>query len=800
MAEIANSRRTVVSAMRRRGWTIAGTAASTAIVTALGAVACGGADEDGYGDDYGEQAQTTPLAPRLDPNTIPKFVNQFVRLPTYKPTVIRDSNGKVVRKDFNVTMAKFQDQQLPPPFPRTLLFGYGGQVKVGTNCPITEETEAKVIAAGNCASEFMRNSPGPTFEQTRLIPARINFDNQLLGEHPLPVDPTLEWANPNNFPRPNPPFLPFPPGYPQAQSPITHVTHTHGIEVKPEFDGTPDLWFTPGAAIRGPEFVSTTYTQPSSNLSAPFWYHDHSFGVTRLDVGMGLSGFAFLRDPANRLDNPPAGTPDVLPRGEFEVPMIVQDRSFRTDGSIFYPVAQQSDPTLPGVVPDIHPYWVLLNDQDTILVNGRVWPNMNVKRALYRFRILNSANQRFFQLRFSNGMTFRVIGGDGGFHQRVVTTDNVLLGVTERADLLVDFRNIAAGTKIVMQNTSLRNPPVGPAPDGNDGVVMQFTVQDPQVAPPPGALPATPQPIPTLVPDRPERLLIQNVQTDEAGRILQAELDGQLFHELTTELPTIGATEDWTFINTTPLDHNKHVHLIQFLLMERRAINAPLYLADWIAVNGNPPFDHPTLKLPLNPPEQPNRYMLGAPQAPLAHEIGWKDTIRTPANQITRIRVRWAIQSPQPGNLVGINTFPIDPINGVGFVWHCHLLEHEDNEMMRPLTVIPTWRFGTSYPVGMRNNPGRAQGLVDFNGVNFQARVAHTSFLPPNLRFDQWERINNGNGEWQPQIIYNVGDRVFKDEFVWRALRRHQAIPFVNEPGINPLFWARVIRIPGTTP
>jgi FtsP/CotA-like multicopper oxidase with cupredoxin domain len=724
------------------------------MITALGAVACGGADVTGS-QGMGEQPQTTSLAPRLDPNTIPKFVNQFVRLPTYKPTVVRDSKGKVIRKEFNVSMAKFTDQQLPPPLPRTLLFGYGGQVKVG-NCPITEETEAKVIAAGKCASEFRRNSPGPSFEQTRFIPARINFSNQLTGEHPLPVDPTLDWANPNNFPKPNPPFLPFPPGYPQAQSPITHVTHTHGIEVAPEFDGTPDLWFTPGAAIRGPEFVSTTYTQPSSNQSAPFWYHDHSFGVTRLDVGMGLSGYAFLRDPAQPLDNPPPGTPDMLPRGEFEVPMIIQDRSFRTDGSIFIPIAQQSDPTLPGVVPDVHPYWVLLNDQDTIVVNGRVWPNMDVKRALYRFRILNSANQRFFQLKFSNNMPFRVIGGDGGFHQTAVTVNDVLLGVTERADLLVDFRNIAPGTKIVMQNISQRNPPVGPAPDpNNDGLVMQFTVKDP-VVPPPAPLPATLNEIPDLVPDRPTRILIQNVQTDDEGRILQAELDGQLFHELTTELPTIGATEDWEFVNTTPLDHNKHIHLIQFLVLERRTIDAPRYLADWLTVNGNPPFDHPTLKLPVEP------YITGDPEPPLAHEIGWKDTVRTPANQVTRIRIRWAIQSPQPGNLIGINTFPIDAVNGVGFIWHCHLLEHEDNEMMRPLTVIPTWKFGAFYPVGNRNSPGIQRGLVDFNGVNYQARVGHRSFLPPNLRFDQWERINNGNGQWEPQIIYNVGDRLFQ--------------------------------------
>ena len=122
----------------------------------------------------------------------------------------------------------------------------------------------------------------------------IHYRNQLTGSHPLAVDPTLDWANPNNFPKPLPPFAPFPPGYPQAQSPITHTTHTHGIEVVPAFDGTPDTWFTAGG-IHGPEFVSNDYTQPSSNQSAAFWYHDHAFGVTRLDVGIGPVG---VLDPA----------------------------------------------------------------------------------------------------------------------------------------------------------------------------------------------------------------------------------------------------------------------------------------------------------------------------------------------------------------------------------------------------------------------------------------------------------------------------------------------------------------------
>ena len=128
------------------------------------------------------------------------------------------------------------------------------------------------------------------------------------------------------------------------------------------------------------------------------------------------------------------------------------------------------------------------------------------------------------------------------------------------------------GTKIVLQNVEQRQPPIGaPADPNTDGTVMQFTVvAGPTV--PPQALPGTLNSIATLTPDRPTRFLIQNVQSDDAGRLLQAELDGQLFHTLTTELPTVGSTEDWAFINTTPLTHNKHVHLIEFQVVKRQAV------------------------------------------------------------------------------------------------------------------------------------------------------------------------------------------------------------------------------------
>jgi hypothetical protein len=132
-------------------------------------------------------------------------------------------------------------------------------------------------------------------------------------------------------------------------------------------------------------------------------------------------------------------------------------------------------------------------------------------------------------------------------------------------------------------------------------------------------------------------------------------------------------------------------------------------------------------------------------------------------------------------------------VYGIGFVWHCHLVEHEDNEMMRPMTAIDIWKPNTFYPVGNVNNPGVIRGVVDFNGVNFRARVAHTSTTQtPPQRPDLWERLNNQNGDWAIQIIYDVGDRVrFADGHYYRALQAHQATA-ANAPP-NAAFWALLL-------
>src|SRR5262249_5820167 len=156
----------------------------------------------------------------------------------------------------------------------------------------------------------------------------------------------------------------------------------HGLMVKGDFDGTAEEWFT-AFGDHGPTFVSTDYTQPNDQPSTMLWYHGHSVGVTRLDIYAGLSGVDFIRDPRNPLDGP--ATP--LPSGATEIPLIIQDRGFFTDGELNFARA--------GTNP-ANPYWSVAVPSNTNLVNGKVWPNLNVDPRQYRFRVLIAPNERFY--------------------------------------------------------------------------------------------------------------------------------------------------------------------------------------------------------------------------------------------------------------------------------------------------------------------------------------------------------------------------------------------------------------------
>ena len=158
---------------------------------------------------------------------------------------------------------------------------FGGQVKI----------------PGSSHTEFVRSVPGPVFENTRGMPTLLNWRDGSSDRTFLPVDPTLHWANPRTIEVPEPPFTAFPPGYADAQFPVPHVTHTHGLVVRPQFDGTAEEWFTP-FGHRGPAFVSRDYDMPNEQPATQLFYHDHVMGVTRLGVYAGSVGAAyFIRDP-----------------------------------------------------------------------------------------------------------------------------------------------------------------------------------------------------------------------------------------------------------------------------------------------------------------------------------------------------------------------------------------------------------------------------------------------------------------------------------------------------------------------
>lgn len=630
----------------------------------------------------------------LDPALIPKFETQLTKPPAFSPFVCKIGFSRCFRKPgrkwhfYFVEMRQFTQQMLPKGFPKTKVWGYAGLIK-------DPKTGRRTYAM---------SSPGPTFEAVRDIPATVKWINKIKGPHLFPVDPTLHWANPNRMKHPHKPWPPFPPGFRKAQKPVPLVTHLHGGEVPPAFDGHPDAWFTrksfwfPWCRKKGPAYKTSLYTYPNTQNPTTLWYHDHALGITRLNVYAGLAGFYLLRNPKkehksghNPFDFQQDGEryvyqdpfqcsehkgPYPLPSGPYEIPLVIQDKSFYTDGSLAFPTT--------GNNPNIHPYWQPEFFGNTITVNGKVWPNLDVERRQYRFRILNGSNARFYNLRLSNGMPFIQIGTDGGFLPKPVELTSLLLAPAERADILIDFSCIEPGTKIVLLNDANAPYPDGNPPDPDTtGQIMQFTV--PALSPMPVKPPRLPKRLnvlPPLQPDSPKRVLtlVEEMGPDGPVRVL---LNGQPWSAPVTEKAKVGSTEEWWLVNLTADTHPIHLHLVQFQLYNRQNFNVEEYTKKWEEVNGMPPADPPTV-VPVEP------YLVGPPIPPDPNEMGWKDTIRANPGQVTRIRVRFAPQSVPPCFAKpGMNLFPFDPTAKPGYVWHCHILDHEDNEMMRPYQVEP---------------------------------------------------------------------------------------------------------------
>ncbi|MGZ4869604.1 MAG: multicopper oxidase family protein [Halobacteriota archaeon] len=600
-------------------------------------------------------APTVAAIDPSDPTQIPKWENQLTGPP---PVYVSDPG---TANTYTVTMKQFEQQILPPSTGMTTTtWGYSGLAK-------------DAVTGQNIGSTPIQNSPGPTFETQKGTPITVKWTNEITSSSLFAVDPTIHWANPKNMPTPTAPFLPFPPGYSDAQSPVPLVTHLHGAEVAPTSDGGPSGWFTSDGR-HGPTYSGgpdganyATYQYPNSQPPTTLFYHDHALGMTRLNLASGLAGFYLERDK----NDPNA---NKLPSGKYEVPLAIQDRSFNPDGSFAFPSA--------GVNPDVHPYWQPEFFGDTIMVNGKVWPNMNVDQGQYRFRIVDGSNARFYTLRMSNGMSFTQIGADGGYLRAPVTETSFTIAPGERADILVDFSKIAAGTKITLINSANTPFPSGDSvnPD-TTGQIMQFTVGS-NAGQKARNLPAILNPhlnkFPSLGnPSTTRTKTLYEVEGDNGP--LMVTLDGQMWDAPISETPKLGATELWKIPNLTMDTHPIHIHLTQWQVVSRQTFDVARYTADWIAANGGlqPPFpmDHATVPL------DPTNYLTGTPRGPDANEQGWKDTVRMNPNEVTIVKVRFA---PTDGS----KNFPFDARIGPGYVWHCHIVDHEDNEMMRPYKVI----------------------------------------------------------------------------------------------------------------
>ncbi|MGR7023027.1 multicopper oxidase domain-containing protein [Geodermatophilus sp. URMC 62] len=438
--------------------------------------------------------------------------------------------------------------------------------------------------------------------------------------------------------------------------------HLHGGNTAADSDGGP-LDTVPHGGAR-------THHYDNAQAATALWYHDHAMATGRLNVLAGLAGLYLLRDD----DDPGDGS--RLPGGPYEVPLLLQDRSFADDGSLAYPVAS---------VPGSPRTWVPEFFGDVSTVNGRAWPTLGVDRGRYRFRIVNAANSRFYRLRFlrdAAALPFWQIGTDGGLLDAPVPLDVVTLGPGERADLVVDFSDLPPGTDVVLGNDAPA-PYRSGAPGDTGGPalpeVMRFTVGE-QV----GTAPALPARLRAVPVTRLEGLPVAATRTmtlvhamDMAGGPMMALLNNRTFAsaDYTTAPVAADTVEQWEFVNGTGVAHPIHLHYTQFQVLDRQQADVRSYSADTYGPGQPMPDTGPY------PPPPATPYLLGRPRPPAAEERGWKDTVVALPGEVTRIRVPFGAGAAGGAPLAMGSTFRGE------YVWHCHLLEHEDNEMMQRFVV-----------------------------------------------------------------------------------------------------------------
>lgn len=549
----------------------------------------------------------------LDPLTQPQFVNA---LPF--PATLTGNSHEITLSQFNQGLGVFDPTTLADPEPtefEPLVWGYNGSY------------------------------PGPTIEAYKDNTIQVRWTNNLptgnvVENHLFKIDPSVHWAG----------SVMGDDKHGVADlSGIPAVTHLHGGHSDPESDGHPEAWYTPGLEETGPQFYDNNglFTYHNDQEAATLWYHDHTLGITRLNVYAGLAGFYILRDTWE--DN--LG----LPAGEFEIPLVIQDRRFYENGELYYPykveelespLAKPLETNGITVLPEMF--------GDFILVNGKAWPFLEVKPRKYRFRMLNGSDSRFYDL-YLPGIPFYQIGSDGGLLDRPVMRNRLLIGPGERLDVIVDFSDpVLQGQTLILKNNARSPFPFGTTPNPRtSGQIMAFKVIVPmeEGETDESVIPQSLRQAEFQVGEAVnKRQLVLFEGTDEYGRLKPmlgtAEEGRKEFTAPVTETPEYETVEEWEIYNTTADAHPIHLHLVHFQVINTQKFNTRKF------VEGDPS----------------SIQLIGQPKPPSEENAGRKDTFVVYPGEVARVKALFDKE--------GL------------YVWHCHILSHEDYDMMRPFEVI----------------------------------------------------------------------------------------------------------------
>lgn len=631
----------------------------------------------------------------LDPAAINKYAAPLVIPPAMpKMQVIKEKGG--VADYYEISVRQFQQQILPPGLPATTVWGYGSAGHSGTH-----------------------NYPSFTIEAKTNRKTRVKWINDLKDAgggylpHLLAVDPTLHWANPPGGMegRDSRPSFAATPG--RYTGPVPFVTHVHGANADQESDGYAEAWYLPDAnnipagyattgtlydyfqqnTLAGAAWTpgSATFTYPNTQNASTLWYHDHTLGMTRLNVYAGPAGFYLLRggatDEVIGLPGPAPKENDKPGKKYYEIPLAIQDRSFNSDGSLFFPDTRAffdgiAGPYMPES--DISPMWNPEFFGNTMVVNGRTWPKLTVEPRRYRFRMLNGCNSRFLILKLVSDvdpltgnplqsapavLPFWQIGAEGGFLPEPAMQKELLLGPAERPDVIVDFTGLPVGTRVYMVNLAPDEPFGGGVPGvdfamadaASTGQVMLFEVGpllgvDASLPPNQLVLPAVagvPAPAITRQVSLNEMMSMYPGFDGPAAAMLGVMDAGSPMHLMwddpISEQPALGAAEVWEIFNFTADAHPIHIHEVMFQVVDREGLAT-------IQMDGETMIQLPAA-------------LLGNPRPPEPGETGYKDTVIAYPGEVTRVKMVF--------NRPGL------------YVWHCHIVDHEDNEMMRPFHVGP---------------------------------------------------------------------------------------------------------------